>query len=321
MRSRGYVVLCLALFVTSCTNGPGSSPVPAASKSPAAITVGDYASMLSGLSSQLKAQLARVQHAKDLQSLESDFGQIGSTITTGADRLGQIVPPASAATGATALLGALRTLATQVDALKTSVQTQQYCTGTSAAAAMRRLGAVASLTSAEQELAQQGVTFSDMAPPRVREKPTRLRNGQFLIDRRNGSRGGLTIKNTYHTGGIVSLMRGNAALLTVYVSPHASTTFSGIPDGSYRVFTQQGEYWDPKAKMFGRDCSFWRAPSNIDYRTSVQTSSHIANVGMFLVGYTTTTVYWKNWTIQLGHSKGKTRYKEISPSRYPKGAA
>jgi hypothetical protein len=279
-RTRAAAILVIvALLAGGCGRLSAGSPAgEARGDSP-----GRYRQALAMTAKPLSAALAGMAGAMTLPALTERLAQAEQAAAATAERLDQLEPPRDARAGHADLARAMWQLNSDLGALADAVGARELCASSSV---MARLGAargLAALRDAGGVLAaadgSQGYRLDLRVPPTPKEQRRRLGNGQLV---RPGSRigqGELTVQNNSGQDTVLTLALGRRPVLSVYVRSGAATRVSGVRDGVYQVWFTKGVDWDPRPRVFTRDCAFERFDSTFAFKTT-STQSTAWTVGL-----------------------------------------
>ena len=125
----------------------------------------------------------------------------------------------------------------------------------------------------------------------------------------SGGLGTMTIDNTGQSSDVVAILTYSTSkkpLVAVYIQAGASTTLNTIPDGSYALYVNSGENWDPGTKRFIDNPDYWKFEDPITFLTSQRRS-----------GSTFTTVYTA-YTVKINPSiYGNAKSEPVSAVNFP----
>lgn len=107
----------------------------------------------------------------------------------------------------------------------------------------------------------------------VEAAAARPANGKVLYAGLIGGRGKLKVKNGLSSDAVFTLVRGKKKAVTFYVRAKSSATFSGVVDGTYRVFYTTGAGFNAAKKRFSRNADYRRFDDSLRFRTTATTSS------------------------------------------------
>ncbi|MFD1547447.1 hypothetical protein [Nonomuraea guangzhouensis] len=123
-------------------------------------------------------------------------------------------------------------------------------------------------------------------------------NGKILYHRLGGGLGTLKIKNGTSRDGVVTLVKGKAKAVSIYVRARSTASVKDVRDGTYRVFFTTGSRFSTSKGRFGRNAVYQRFNDRLKFSTTA-TSTSI-------------------WTLTLNPVKGgNARTSSINPKDFP----
>jgi hypothetical protein len=126
----------------------------------------------------------------------------------------------------------------------------------------------------------------------------RPRNGKILYHRLGGGLGTLKIKNGTSRDGVVTLVKGKAKAVSIYVRARSTAGVKDVRDGTYRVYFTTGSRFSTSKGRFGRNAVYQRFNDRLKFATTA-TSASI-------------------WTLTLNPVRGgNARTSSINPKDFP----
>jgi hypothetical protein len=272
---------------TTIMRGAGDNPAPAASGAALTPTVGSstaaptptgmspssYQKALTAFDTQLARQVQALGRARTPTAAGRRISAMLVALYKAKASLESLDPPVGAQSAHDALLNAVEVLAGDLASAETAAASRKVCTGSTAAALISRTDGAHRMRLASTKIANLDRSHRYQVGsflPRGKPDPNRrLANGTQLRHSTDGL-GELKIINGYRADTVVSLVRGSAhkPVLAVYVRGGARTTVYGIGDGGYHVFLTSGQDWDPKLRVFTRNCAYERLDDTFTYTTT-----------------------------------------------------
>lgn len=282
-----------ALMVGACSGGDGGGVAPQP------LSVQQYDTTLAGTVDPLETALEGLAKAKAYDGLAGRVTAVETAADQAVTELTEITPPAELATKHSQLVTALEAFHDDLGGLSSQVDDRALCTGSAVQAGLGNANGTSGLRDA---LAAVSAKLPDdrhtLTLPAAGQKPgARPANGQLLRAGNLDGRGELTIKN----GGadaVMTLSEGDKPAMSVFVRKDEETTVKGLRDGLYTVFFTSGARWDPKARAFGRSCTFQRSEKQTTFSTTATSYSHLTYTLYAVVG-------------------GNAPTKEVDPADFP----
>ncbi|MFG1685311.1 hypothetical protein ACGFNP_34475 [Nonomuraea sp. NPDC049269] len=123
-------------------------------------------------------------------------------------------------------------------------------------------------------------------------------NGKILYHRLGGGLGTLKIKNGTPRDGVVTLVKGKAKAVSIYVRARSTASVKDVRDGTYRVYFTTGSRFSTSKGRFSRNAVYQRFNDRLKFATTA-TSTSI-------------------WTLTLNPVKGgNARTSSINPKDFP----
>jgi hypothetical protein len=113
-------------------------------------------------------------------------------------------------------------------------------------------------------------------PAETADTDRRRSNGETVVRSIKGGLGELTIENGGSEDAAVTLTgdETNLPVLTMYVRSGESFTAKEIPDGAYQIYITSGRDWDENARLFTRECQFYKFDEPAGFTTTSDTTGY-----------------------------------------------
>ncbi|HUR05551.1 MAG TPA: hypothetical protein VM347_23615 [Nonomuraea sp.] len=126
----------------------------------------------------------------------------------------------------------------------------------------------------------------------------RPRNGKILYHGLGGGLGTLKIKNGTSRDGVVTLVKGKAKAVSVYVRARSTAGVKDVRDGTYRVYFTTGSRFSTSKGRFSRSAVYQRFNDRLKFATTATSRSV--------------------WTLTLNPVRGgNARTSPINPKDFP----
>jgi hypothetical protein len=110
-------------------------------------------------------------------------------------------------------------------------------------------------------------------PPNPGPSGPRPENGAVIVKRGASGRGELDIENGTQDDALVTLSLGGKAARAVYVRGTASTTLTGIADGTYDIFVTEGDGWNRELHRFTDSPQYTKFDDPASFQTVRETGA------------------------------------------------
>ncbi|GAA2883595.1 hypothetical protein GCM10010517_46840 [Streptosporangium fragile] len=105
------------------------------------------------------------------------------------------------------------------------------------------------------------------------ETAARPGNGKILYARISGGQGTLKIKNGTAKDAVVTLVRGRAKAISIYVRARSKTAINDVRDGTYRIYFTTGHRFSVSKGRFTSNASYQRFDDRLRFTTTATTST------------------------------------------------
>jgi hypothetical protein len=309
----GALVLLVALgggaYVLSrkTSSTPRAGAAAASSPSAKPMTPEAYQDALTTADTKLTDALKPVREARVPGTTSTAVGGLRTVLLSETTRLGDLTPPAAMRDAHDALMKAMRDFTIAVADVFTLVDDRRICAGVSAMAKITSMPTAATLRNAVQDLgtadSAHQYKFGAFLPAAAADEFRQLANGTYLKKVSGGGSNRFKLENKSASDAVVSLVPtgGAPALFILYVRGNATSTASGIKNGTYDVFLSQGVDWEPAISAFTRNCSYEKFTQTLTFKA--------------------TSTRYEQWTITLGGagSGNEAPTDDIDPNAFPTG--
>lgn len=286
--------------------GGGESKADTPSESPsesaaAPLTAEGYKGELQGVHKSVLDSLNGVASARTVKTLDQRVERAEDALRTAADNLDALAPPQEVSSQHDAYVTSLRDAAAEFSSVVSKVGNGGLCTAGGVFSDLRaKLGA---LDEAGEALQSAGDYPADVVTVKAGAKQNRrMATGSFLRKENLNGRSSLSISNGGDRDAVVTLVRGGAKVVTVYVRKKGKFKVRGVRDGTYKIYFTHGVDWDAKLRSFSRDCSFERFQKSVKFKTT----------------YTSTQILWHDWRITLhAIAGGNAPTSKVDPGDFP----
>lgn len=288
---------------TGTSTATSAAVTPQASPSPTGLSPERYRSELKAAMKPVRSGFASLAKAGSIDALESRLKRTEKALAGAVERLRGIDPPPEAVAEHTEYVERLDAVHQRLDDVRDDVSDGSLCTSGAVRTKLGK-GPFERLETAAKELNARGDYAAQAISVKVPKRRTRrLANGTFIRNGGRGGRGYLRIRNGLSQDAVVTLVRGKAKVLSVYVRKRKSYQINSVRDGTYRIYFTTGEDWDRSARTFTRDCAFRRFEKSVRFRT-------------YRTGYV---IRWHNWSLTL-HAVvgGNARTRNVKPRDFPR---
>lgn len=249
-----------ASALVGCSSGgdfhgsDGSAGVPA-TVTPAGTPVSDvdYTALLTTVAADVVAAIDQLRLSTP-ETLETEVPVAEDRITAAKNKVTAVNPPPVLGEGHSQVIASLDDIARQLRYGLDDYRSGSICTPSAVADGWSNLPGADRLRGALALLGPVGAPLAAILPP-AGPLDRRLETGTLVKDPGNGQ-GEIRIENGTDTDAAVTLAQNGQAVGTVYTARNTTTTMTGLPTGSYRIYVAWGADWDPVAAGFSRSCTF-----------------------------------------------------------------
>ncbi|WP_125632808.1 hypothetical protein [Nonomuraea sp. WAC 01424] len=151
------------------------------------------------------------------------------------------------------------------------------------------------LTSAPAGAATSGLETASVTQSAAASRPS---NGRIIYDRISGGNGVLKIKNGTSKDGVVTIVRGRAKAVSIYVRARSTARIKDVRDGTYRIFFTTGYRFSTSKGRFTRAATYQKFNNRLRFRT--------------------TSTQYTIWTLTLNPIRGgNARTSPVNPKDFP----